>query len=83
MTFQAQCASVRKPALAPAFADRQYVIGVPKLAARAPLLFELPPGRVVELALVFAQRLGIEAAPAANATVALPDLFAKISGVRA
>jgi len=53
------------------------------MAARSPFLFELPARVVVELALVPAQRLGIEAAGGANAAVASEDPLAQIAGVGA
>ena len=42
----------------------------------APVLFELPPRGVVELALVFTQRLGVDAANRADAAIAREDLLA-------
>src|SRR4051812_48983301 len=42
-------------------------VGGPETAASAPILLELPAGGVVELSLVFAELLGVEAARRADA----------------
>jgi len=83
MATQAQRAHIAEIARAAALDYRDDMIGVPKVAAAAPVLLESPARRVIELAFVFAQRFGVEAALRAHAAVALEHLRAKISGVGA
>ena len=87
MTQQAECAHIRKIALAAAFGDRDDVIGVPQRLAAAlaqsPQLQELPPGRVVELAHIAPERYRVRPAPGAHAFVPLENLPAQISRIRA
>ncbi len=63
--------------------DRHDVIGVPQIAAKAPVFFELLAGGVIEFALVLAQGFGIHAALRADAAIAREDLLAQIAGVGA
>src|ERR1017187_1272702 len=59
------------------------MVCIPEMAAQAPILFELPGRPVVELALVFAHRFGVEAALSADTPVARIDLGAEIPRVGA
>src|ERR1017187_782846 len=59
------------------------MVCIPEMAAQAPILFELPARPVVELALVFAHRFGVEAALSADTPVARIDLGAEIPRVGA
>src|ERR1700680_860627 len=83
MAPQAQRAHIAEIALAAALGYGHHVVGVPEMTAAAPVLLELPARGVIELAFVFAQRVGIEAALRADAAIAREDLVAKISGVGA
>src|SRR3954452_21697792 len=83
MALQAEGPHVRQIALAAAFYHRHNVVGVPQVLPTAPLLLELPPCLVVELAFVFAERLGVDAARSAHAAIASEDLRAKIARVGA
>jgi hypothetical protein len=83
MAPQAQRAHIAEIARAAAFDYRHDMVGVPKMAAAAPVLLKLPACRVIELAFVFAQGFGVEAALRAHAAIAREHLAAKISGVGA
>lgn len=76
MTLQTQRAHVREVALASTLYYRHDVIGIPQIPPAAPILFELFPRFVVELALVFSKRLRIDSAERAGAVVAQKDLLA-------
>src|SRR5262245_656725 len=83
MALEAQRAHVGEVALAAAFGHGHDVIRVPQVFPPPPVLLELAAGRIVELALVPAQRLRIESALGAHPVVALPDLLAQVAGIRA
>ncbi len=83
VALQAEGAHVGEVALAAAFDHRQDVIGVPEVAAMAPLLFKLPPGVEIELALVFTEALGVQAAGRADTAVPGKDLLPQIAGIGA
>ena len=83
VAFQAEGAHVVQAALAAAGGNGDDVVGVPEVAARAPVFFELAAGSVVELALVLAELLRIDAAQGADAAVAREDLLAEVAGVGA
>ena len=87
MTLETESADIGKVALPAAFANRHDMIRIPKAAAVAggysPVFFELPPRGVIELALMFAQCLGVETAQRADAAVAPENLLAKITGIAA
>jgi hypothetical protein len=83
MALQAEGAHVGQVALSAAFDDWDDVVGVPQVAAGAPVLFELTARLVVELALVFAKGLGVDAARGAHPFVSSENLFAEISRVGA
>ena len=83
VALEAESAHVREAAFATAFGDGEDVVGVPQVAAEAPVFFELAAGCVIELAFVFAQGFGVEAARGAHALVAGEDLLAQIAGVGA
>src|ERR1700736_5193495 len=83
MASQAQRAHIGEIALAAALGYGHDMVGVPKVTAAAPVLLELPARGVIELAFVFAQRLGIEAALRAHAAIASEDLIAEISRIGA
>ena len=82
MALEAEGAHVGKVALAAAFYDGKDVIGIPQIATAAPIFFELLAGFVVELALVFAQGFGIDAAAGADAAIAGEDLCAQVPRIR-
>jgi hypothetical protein len=81
VALQTEGAHVREIAFTSAFHYRENVIGVPKAPARAPILFKLPPGEIVQLALILTQSFGIEAALRANAAIAGKYLLPKIAGI--
>ena len=83
MTEQTKSPHVGEIALAAAFHDGDDVVGVPQIAAPAPVLLELLSGCVIELAFIFAQGFGVGAADRADAAVAQEDLLAKIAWVGA
>src|SRR5579871_4866940 len=83
VAFQAESAHVGKIALATAFGNGENVVGVPEMAATAPLLLELAAGIVVELALAFAECFGVETALRTDAMIAGEHLFTQIGGVGA
>ena len=83
MALEAEGAHVGEIAFASAFGDGHDVVGVPQVAAMAPVPLELAAGGVVELALVLAQGFGIEAALRADAAVAQEDLCAQVAGIGA
>jgi hypothetical protein len=83
VALQAEGADVGEAAFAAAFGHGDNVVGVPEMTAAAPLLFELPARRVVQLALIAAEGFGIGAARGANSAVSLKDLGAQVGGVRA
>ena len=83
MAEQAQRAHVFKVAFAAARGHRHNVVGVPEVAPRAPVLFELAPRCVVQFALVLAQRFGIRAAQGADAAIAREDLLPQVAGIGA
>src|SRR5215469_12301806 len=83
MTLQTEGAHVGQVAFASAFGDGEDVIGIPEVAAASPLAFELAASVVVELALVFTEDFGIEAAQRADAAIAGKDLIAEIAGIGA
>ena len=59
------------------------VVGVPQFLAQAPLLFELLARPPIQLALVLAQRFGIQPALRADSMIACEHLFAQIARVSA
>ena len=61
MALQAERPHVGEVAFASTFRHGHDVVGVPQVAAVAPVLLELAAGGVVELALVFAEGFGIQA----------------------
>src|SRR5260370_32726480 len=83
VAHQTQGAHVGQVALAAAGSDGEDVVGVPEVAAESPILFELLARLVVELALIFAQLLGIHAAERADSAVAGKDLLAQVAGIGA
>src|SRR5207248_2900880 len=83
MTLEAQRPHVGQIALAAAFHYRHDMVGIPEMLAAAPVLFELAPCGVVELALIFTQRLGVHAANRADAAIAREDLLPQVTGVGA
>ena len=83
MAPEAQGAHVGEVAFAAAFDDGYDVVGVPQVAAAAPLFFKAAAGGEVELAFVFAERFGVEAALRANAVVAGEDLLTEVGGIGA
>src|ERR1051326_5706682 len=80
---EAEGLHIGKIAFAAALGDRHNVIGIPETVAAAPVLFELLARSPVELALVFAQRFGVDAARGTDAAVAQKDLLPQITGVGA
>jgi hypothetical protein len=59
------------------------MVGVPEVASAPPVLFEEAPRRVIELALVFPELLGVEAAERADPPVAFEDLLAEVARIGA
>jgi len=83
MALQTQRAHVGQIAFASAFGYGQDVIGVPQVFALAPILFEIAARRVIQLALVFPQRLGVQAALRTHAAIPGEDLLSQIAGIGA
>src|SRR5512142_928448 len=83
VALEAQSAHVGEIAFPAALGHRHDVVGVPKLSPAAPVLFELSSRPVVQLALIFTERLRVGAALGADAAVAQKYLFPQIAPVRA
>src|SRR4051794_37198470 len=66
VTLQTKSPHIRQIAFSSSFRYRNDVVGIPEVPPKAPILLELLPRRVVELALVLAQCFGVEAALAAH-----------------
>jgi hypothetical protein len=81
VALQTKGTHVGEIAFTAAFDYRENVIGIPKVAAHAPLFFKLPPGAIVQLSFVLPQSFGVEAALRADTTIAGEHLLAKISGI--
>jgi hypothetical protein len=62
---------------------RQDMIGIPQMPASSPVFFKLPPGGPIELAFVFAQRLGIDSTERADAAITGKDLLSQVSRIGA
>ena len=77
---QAQGTHVGEIAFTAAFHYGENVIGIPQVAAHAPLFFKLPPRYIVELALILAQSFGIEAALRADTAIAGEHLLPHVAG---
>jgi hypothetical protein len=73
---QAEGAYVAQIALSSPCDDRKDVVGIPQMAAPAPVLFEPSPGGPIEFAFIPAQLLGIQATQSADAMIANEDLLA-------
>jgi hypothetical protein len=78
---QTKRAPIREVAFAAALGPRNNVVGIPKMAPHAPVLFELPPRAIIQLSFIFAQLFGIGAALRADPAIAREDLCAKIARV--
>jgi hypothetical protein len=78
---QAERAHVREIALASTFGDRHDVVGIPYMTPATPFLLKSLAGGVIQLALVLAQGLRIDAAVRADTAVARENLLAKIAGI--
>src|SRR5262249_29482059 len=80
---QAQRLHIREVALAAALCDGQNVIGVPEIAAMAPVPLELFARLPIQLALAAAQRFGVGPALRAHAAIAREYLLAQVAGIGA
>jgi hypothetical protein len=76
VTLEAKGPHVGEVALAAAFHYRHDVVGVPQIAAAAPIFFELPASAVIELALVTTQRFGVDAALPTHSAIAREHMLA-------
>ena len=83
MALQAERAHIGEVAFASAFRHGHDVVGVPQVAATAPIFLELAARGVIQLAFVLAQSFGVQAALRADATVAQEDSCAQIAGIGA
>jgi len=83
VAHDAEGSHVSEVALTAAGSDGDDVVGIPEMAPKAPILFELLAGLVVEFALIFAQLLGIDAAERADSSIAGKDLLAQVAGIGA
>src|ERR1700691_707554 len=83
VALEAERAHVGKAAFAAAFRHGHAVVGVPQVAAGAPILLELAACGIVELAFILAQSLGIQAALRTDAAVAQKNLRAQVAGIGA
>ena len=83
VAFQAERAHVGEVALPAAFGHRHNVVGIPQRPAPPPHSLKQPAGRVVELALILAQHLGVDPARRAHPTVAREHLGPQVRGIGA
>lgn len=87
MALEAQGPHISQIALASAFGDGHYVVGVPEGFSTAfpqsPVFQKPPPGRVIELAQIAPQRQCVGPAGGTNSLVAFQHLLSQIARIGA